>query len=114
MVGGNRLDYHALAHPSWGIRTDIIQTNARAVIIALDISQSMDAQDITPSRLERAKLITRGVLENLSDTFIGIVPFAGNAFVQLPLTNDKTVALIFLDALSSQSISNRGQISDAR
>jgi Ca-activated chloride channel family protein len=98
----------ALARPSWGLTNDVLPTDNMALIIVLDVSQSMDAQDIVPSRLDRAKLILTDIINNMSNTQIGMVVFAGEAYVQLPLTADKQSARTFLNAISTQSITQQG------
>lgn len=98
----------ALARPSWGMTNEVMSANNTALIIVLDISNSMNAQDITPSRLDRAKLILTDIILNSTNTQFGMVVFAGEAYVQLPLTTDTQTALTFLNAVSTQSITQQG------
>jgi len=98
----------ALARPSWGLTHEIMSTDNMALIILLDISQSMDAQDIIPSRLDRAKLILTDIIFNSPNTQIGMVVFAGTAYVQFPLTTDTQSASTFSNAISTQSITKGG------
>jgi len=98
----------ALARPSWGLTNEIMSVDNMALIILLDISQSMDAQDITPSRLDRAKLILTDIIFNSPNTQIGMVVFAGMASVQFPLTTDTQSAFTFLNTISTQSITQGG------
>lgn len=98
----------ALARPVWGETLTLIEQEGISVFIVLDVSNSMNAQDITPSRLERAKLIAIELASQLNGNQIGLILFAGSAFVQFPLTTDTTSAITFLTAVSSQSISNQG------
>lgn len=98
----------ALARPTWGIAEELVEAEGIAVIVVLDVSTSMDAQDTQPSRLERAKLDARAIFEGSSGNQLGLVLFAGSAFTQLPLTTDWEAALTFLSAASSRSISRQG------
>jgi len=98
----------ALARPAWGIAEELVEAEGIAIIVVLDVSASMDAQDISPSRLERAKLAARELFIGSEGNQLGLVLFAGSAFVQLPLTTDADSALTFLNAASSRSISRQG------
>jgi len=98
----------AIARPVSGVEADIIETQGVAVMVVLDVSASMDAQDIKPSRLERAKLDLRDLFQALAGNELGIVLFAGDAFVQCPLTNDVDSAITFLNAANSSSITRQG------
>jgi len=98
----------AVARPAWGIAEDLIEAEGIAIIVVLDVSASMDAQDIAPSRLERAKLAARELFIGSEGNQLGLVLFAGSAFVQLPLTTDHNSAITFLNAASSRSISRQG------
>ncbi len=98
----------ALARPVWGVDLDVVQTQGVSVMIVLDVSNSMAAQDILPNRLERAKLAIRDLFNGLAGNEIGLIVFAGTAFVQFPLTNDPVSAVTFLNAVSTDSISRQG------
>ena len=98
----------SLAQPVWGLAISQIEVRGIAVMIVLDVSASMDAEDVLPSRLERAKLAIREIIDaNVGDEF-GLVLFAGTAFVQLPLTSDVNSAIGFLNAVSTDSIGQQG------
>lgn len=98
----------ALARPAWGVDVDIIETQGVAVMVALDVSNSMNAQDVLPSRLERARLGIRTLVSSLEGNEVGLILFAGTAFIQFPLTTDLTSAETFISAASSQAISRQG------
>jgi len=98
----------AVARPAWGIAEDLIEAEGIAIIVVLDVSASMDAQDIAPSRLERAKLSAREIYQNGAGNQLGLVLFAGSAFAQMPLTTDAQAAITFLNAASTRSISRQG------
>lgn len=89
----------ALARPQWG--ADWRETRARGVdiIFAVDVSRSMLAQDITPNRLDRAKLAIRDLVREMDGDRLGLIPFAGSAFLQTPLTHDYNAFLQSLDSL---------------
>ncbi len=86
----------AMANPQWSARKEKVQVKASDVIIALDISNSMLAQDIAPSRLERSKRFASDLVQALSGDRIGLVLFAGYAYIQMPLTTDYGAALTFI------------------
>jgi Ca-activated chloride channel family protein len=98
----------ALARPVFGVDAEVVETRGLAIVVALDVSASMDAQDLIPSRLERAKLAIRDLFNGADGNLFGLVLFAGDAFVQVPLTSDLDSALTFVDAASSRSISRQG------
>lgn len=98
----------ALSRPVWGVHEDIVQTEGVALIVVLDVSNSMNAQDVLPSRMERAKLDARALFELGRGNEVGLILFAGNAFVQFPLTSDVDSAIIFLNVAGTDSISRQG------
>ncbi len=99
----------ALARPAWGLAVETVETRGVAVIIVLDVSRSMDAVDMGGlSRLERAKIDIESLLDALEGQAVGLVVFAGRAYVQLPLTTDLFSATLFLRATSSNAITQQG------
>lgn len=98
----------ALARPAWGIAEEIVQTENIAVMVVLDVSKSMDAQDVSPSRLERAKLTARQIYDASRGKQVGLILFAGEAAVQFPLTGDTEAAKAFLDAATTEAITRQG------
>lgn len=98
----------ALARPQRGIRLKEQEVKGAEVIIALDVSNSMLAEDYTPNRLERAKLAISRVTEKLQDDRIGLIVFAGDAYVQIPLTTDYISAKMFLNSISPGSVPVQG------
>jgi Ca-activated chloride channel family protein len=100
----------AIARPQWGSETQTVDQEGLQVMVALDVSQSMLAQDIQPSRLDRAKLEIRDLALQLNGDEIGIVPFSGAAFVQVPLTSDYTTALSYLRDAGPDLISRPGTV----
>ena len=78
------------------------------LIIALDVSNSMMAQDIQPNRLEQAKQAISRLVEQVTNDRVGLIVFAGDAFVQLPVTNDYTSAKMFLSSINPGIVSKQG------
>lgn len=98
----------ALARPQCGTRTELAKRTGVDVVIALDVSRSMLARDVKPDRLSRAVLEVGGLLEQLAGDRVGLVVFAGQAFVQCPLTTDYAAARLFLRAVGPQSVPQQG------
>lgn len=96
----------ALLQPQWTKREQPITQEGRDLFIVLDISRSMLAQDMKPSRLEFAKLKIRNLLSRISFDRIGLILFSGTAFVQCPLTADHPAFLMFLDHVDVEAISS--------
>lgn len=97
-----------IARPQFGTKSETVKRKGVEVIIALDISNSMMAEDVAPNRLERAKRIVSRLVDRLESDKIGLLVFAGDAFTQLPITTDYLSAKIFLDNITPQLISRQG------
>ncbi|MBQ7222188.1 MAG: VWA domain-containing protein [Bacteroidales bacterium] len=103
-----------LSRPQLGARLKEKETKGVEIMIALDVSNSMLAEDFTPNRLERAKLAISRLVDRLSGDRIGLVIFAGESFIQLPITTDYVSAKVFLNNISTTSIPVQGTaIADA-
>ena len=98
----------ALARPQFGTRVETVQSEGQDVVVALDVSRSMMAEDVAPNRLERARLEIMRIIQRLEGDRIGLVAFAGNAFVQSPLTIDYGAATLFLNAMDPGLIPVQG------
>ena len=98
----------ALARPQFGTRVETVRSEGYDVIVALDVSRSMMAEDVVPNRLERARLEIMRIIQRLEGDRIGLVAFAGNAFVQSPLTVDYGAAALFLNAMNPDLIPVQG------
>lgn len=98
----------AAAGPQWGFQAIEGSTSSVNVVLALDISKSMLARDVAPNRLERERLVVRRLLRDLSDARIGMVVFAGRAYILAPLTNDQSALQLFVDALDPEIVSQGG------
>ena len=97
-----------LARPQWGSETQVIEQEGIQVMVALDVSTSMLAQDIKPDRLSRAKMEIADLMGRLGGDEIGLVLFSGASFVQFPLTSDYATAMTFLDNARPEVISRPG------
>ncbi len=98
----------AIARPQWGQGTDEVSARGVDVFLVLDTSFSMDATDVPPSRMERARYIASALIERLRGNRIGLIVFSGNAFVQCPLTMDYGAARIFLDTVGTGVVPEPG------
>ena len=97
-----------LARPQFGSKLETVKRKGVEVIIALDISNSMLAQDVQPSRLEKAKRLISRLVDELDNDKVGMIVFAGDAFTQLPITSDYISAKMFLESISPSLISKQG------
>ncbi|MBR1569332.1 MAG: VWA domain-containing protein [Bacteroidales bacterium] len=97
-----------LARPQTGAKLSEHKTRGAEIIVALDVSNSMLAEDYSPNRLERAKLAISRLTDLLQDDRIGLVIFAGTSFVQLPVTTDYVSAKMFLGSIDTGSIPVQG------
>lgn len=103
----------ALANPVWGIEAELIEARGTAVVLVMDVSASMDALDLVPSRLERAKIAALDILAGGHGDLFGLVLFAGEAFVQFPLTSDVETAAGFVQSARSAVITRQGTAIEA-
>ncbi len=92
------------------IGTQKINRKGIDVMIALDVSNSMLAEDIKPNRLERAKQLVTKIIDKLADDKVGIVVFAGRAYLQMPLTTDHSAAKMYLSSASTDNVPTQGTV----
>ena len=97
-----------MARPQMGTRISHEKRTGIESIIAMDISNSMLAEDVTPSRLDRTKMMVENLVDNFTDDKIGLIVFAGDAFVQLPITSDYVSAKMFLSEIEPSLIATQG------
>jgi Ca-activated chloride channel family protein len=97
-----------LARPQFGTRISHEKRTGIETIIAMDISNSMRAEDVVPSRLERAKMMVENLVDNFTNDKIGLIVFAGDAFVQLPITSDYVSAKMFLSGIDPSMMQVQG------
>lgn len=98
----------ALARPQWGVIEEQVFDQSREVIIAVDLSRSMLAEDVKPSRLDRSKLLITSLLDGLKGERVGLALFAGTAFLQSPLSADYEILREFLPALKPDYLPEGG------
>ena len=98
----------AAARPQYGQKEKTIKRQGIEVMVALDISNSMLAEDVAPNRLDRAKQMLSKMIDNMVDDKVGLVIFAGDAFTQLPITCDYVSAKMFLNTISPNLIPTQG------
>ncbi len=94
--------------PRWGSRDEDTESRSANVVLAMDISKSMLAPDVSPDRLERARLLARRIVREMRTDRVGLVVFAGRAYVLSPLTTDHGALDLYLDALDPQIVSQGG------
>lgn len=97
-----------IANPQIGTKLEEIKREGIDLIIALDVSNSMMAEDLSPNRLERAKRAMLQLLEELHSDRIGIIVFAGQAYTQLPVTTDYAAAKLFLNTVDTDAVPTQG------
>ena len=97
-----------LSRPQIGAKLKEHETKGAEIMIVLDVSNSMLAEDYSPNRLERAKLAISRLVDKLRDDRIGLIVFAGNSFVQLPITTDYVSAKMFLNTITTESVPIQG------
>ena len=97
-----------LSRPQIGAKLKEHETKGAEIMIVLDVSNSMLAEDYSPNRLERAKLAISRIVDKLRDDRIGLILFAGDSFVQLPITTDYVSAKMFLNSITTDSVPVQG------
>lgn len=98
----------ALARPQFGSKLQTAKKQGVEAVIVLDVSNSMMAQDVQPNRLDRSKLILSKLIDDMVDDKIGLIVFAGDAFVQLPITTDNVSAKMFLSSITPNLVPRQG------
>lgn len=97
-----------LARPLFGSKLETVKRQGVEVMIALDISNSMLAEDVQPSRLEKAKRLVAQLVDRMQNDKVGMIVFAGDAFTQLPITSDYISAKMFLESIEPSLITKQG------
>ena len=104
----------ALAQPQWGKEMQIVKKEGIDIVVCIDVSKSMDAQDVKPSRIERAKDQISLFIDQLRGDRIALIAFAGKSYVQCPLTDDYGAAKLFLNLMDTETVASYGtDIGDA-
>ena len=97
-----------IARPQFGSKVETVKRHGIETVIALDISNSMLAEDVAPNRLEKSKNIISRLVDSFEDDKMGLIVFAGDAFIQLPITSDFISAKMFLESINPELITRRG------
>lgn len=100
----------ALARPQWGRKTVNLERRGIDIVFVIDVSKSMLAEDIKPNRLEKAKIQIASFLDRLAGDRVGLVVFAGSAFVSCPLTLDYNAMKLFIDVLDTDMVARQGTL----
>ena len=108
LLGALALLIVMLARPQMGTKINHEKRVGIETIIAMDISNSMLAEDIVPSRLDRSKMMVENLVDHFSNDKIGLIVFAGDAFVQLPITSDYVSAKMFLSSIDPSMMATQG------
>ncbi len=98
----------AVCNLQTGSKTQEVKREGADIIVCLDVSNSMLAQDLSPNRLERAKFALEKMIDKLQGDRLGIIVFAGEAYVQLPITTDYSAAKLFLGSINTQMVPTQG------
>ena len=98
----------AVARPRYGTKKETMLTKGVEVVVALDLSNSMMAEDITPSRLDKAKRLVSRMMTQASGNKFALIVYAGDAFVQMPITDDQVSANMFLNQITPSLIKRQG------
>ena len=97
-----------LARPQFGSKMETVKRSGVEAVIALDISNSMLAEDVTPSRLDKSKKLISRLVDTFNNDKVGLIVFAGDAFTQLPITSDYVSAKMFLETINPSLITTQG------
>ncbi len=97
-----------IAGPQFGSKLKEVKRKGIEIILALDVSNSMNAEDIQPSRLERAKQAILNLIDRLDNDKLGLIVFAGDAYTQIPITTDYSAARMFLSNITTNIVSRQG------
>ena len=97
-----------MARPQFGSKMETVKRQGIETVVALDISNSMLAEDVTPSRLEKSKKLISRLVEKFNNDKVAMIVFAGEAFTQLPITSDYISAKMFLESISPSLIATQG------
>ncbi len=97
-----------LARPQFGSKLETVKKNGIEVMVALDVSNSMLARDINPTRLDKAKMMLSKLVDELDNDKVGLIVFAGDAYTQLPITTDYVSAKMFLSSINPQMVPTQG------
>ena len=97
-----------IARPQMGAKVETVKKQGVEIVVALDVSNSMLARDINPSRLEKAKMMLSKLVDELDNDKVGLIVFAGDAYTQLPITSDFVSAKMFLSSIDPNMVPTQG------
>jgi Ca-activated chloride channel family protein len=97
-----------IAGPQFGSKLETVKRNGVEIMVCLDVSNSMLAQDVNPNRLEKAKRMLAKLTDGFTNDKVGLIVFAGDAFTQLPITSDYVSAKMFLSSINPSMVSTQG------
>ncbi len=97
-----------LARPQFGSKLETVKKKGVEIMVALDVSNSMLAKDINPTRLDKAKMMLSKLVDKLENDKVGLIVFAGDAYTQLPITTDYVSAKMFLNSINPQMVPTQG------
>ena len=97
-----------LARPQMGTKVSEEKRNGIETMIAIDISNSMRAEDVVPSRIDKSKMLIENLVDNFTNDKVGVIVFAGDAFIQLPITSDFVSAKMFMQNIDPSLIASQG------
>jgi len=101
-----------LTNPKMGTKLETVKRRGVDIVFAVDVSKSMDAEDVAPSRLEKAKRVVSKIIDNLVSDRIGLIAYAGEAYPLLPITTDYAAGKIFLQNMNTDLVSSQGTAID--
>jgi Ca-activated chloride channel homolog len=107
-IAGITLLFFALLGPFWGRRLEMVSRMGREIMFIMDVSASMNADDLKPTRLEKVKREIRKILPELKGDRVGLIIFTDQAYVQCPLTEDPEALKLFLDLISTEQFADQG------
>lgn len=98
----------ALVNPKIGTKMETVSREGVDIVFAIDVSKSMEAEDVAPNRLDKSKQLVTQIINNLGSDRVGIIGYAGSAFPQLPITTDYASAKMFLQSMNTDMVSSQG------
>ncbi len=108
LFAGITLCVFAIAGPQFGTKLETVKKKGIEVMVCLDVSNSMLSEDISPSRLEKSKQILSKMIDGFGNDKVGLIVFAGDAYIQLPITSDYIAAKMFISSITPQIVSRQG------
>lgn len=108
LFAGISLCIFIVAGPQFGTKLETVKKKGIEVMVCLDVSNSMLSEDISPSRLEKSKQMLSRMVDGFADDKVGLIVFAGDAYIQLPITSDYLAAKMFLSSINTEMVSRQG------